>query len=356
MRETIEVATDAHTAIADKGLHGIRDRRSRQLDGQPAAAVDGPVHRDTAPGLARCDGLDDAAGRIEAERLGNLLPGPAKARGRLRANQPGELIRAEPEAAIRIHVPGEAKRMTARSSGSFVWGRHRGQMRGRWRRFRRCRRWRGKLIRQREASRWLVGKRRLLGRRCDKPDHLLLPWPFKRSDQDAARPVGKIESRAATGHQHARQSAETAQALQPRCAARRQATGELSDLPPVHIRGANGLAGQRRNIRRAQDAGAGRVRPQHPRAIARPQPGGKGARRVDQKPWIGKAMQPELARAHDADRAGCSGVCSTARATPAVAEPSVSQAANGRSTDAAARAGDNLRVRAEARTPVRLRR
>ena len=58
--------------------------------------------------------LHHAAVGIEPERLGDLAPQPAEAGGGARADQAGEFVGAEREAAFPIHLPHEAQRMPAR--------------------------------------------------------------------------------------------------------------------------------------------------------------------------------------------------------------------------------------------------
>ena len=64
--------------------------------------------------------LSDAALGIEPERLGDFAPRPAEAGRGARADQAGEFVGAEREAAVGIHLPHEAQREPARfgSSGS----------------------------------------------------------------------------------------------------------------------------------------------------------------------------------------------------------------------------------------------
>ena len=49
--------------------------------------------------------LHHAAGGIEPEGLGDLAPRPAEAGRGARADQPGEFVGAEREAAFPIHLP-----------------------------------------------------------------------------------------------------------------------------------------------------------------------------------------------------------------------------------------------------------
>ena len=57
--------------------------------------------------------LSDAAVGIEPEGLGDFAPQPAEAGGGARADQAGEFVGAEREAALGIHLPHEAQRMPA---------------------------------------------------------------------------------------------------------------------------------------------------------------------------------------------------------------------------------------------------
>ena len=55
------------------------------------------------------DGPVDLAFRIQRELLGDLAPQTAKGRGGARADQAGELVGAEREAAVGIHLPHESQ-------------------------------------------------------------------------------------------------------------------------------------------------------------------------------------------------------------------------------------------------------
>src|SRR6478609_10882479 len=100
MREAVEIAAHAKTTIAGEIALVVEHRQARQLDRQAAAVVDRPVDGDAVPGVARRNRFSDAAGRVESEGFGNLVPRPADAGGRARADQAGELIRAEEEAVL----------------------------------------------------------------------------------------------------------------------------------------------------------------------------------------------------------------------------------------------------------------
>src|SRR6476646_2912908 len=77
MREAVEVAAHAEAAIAGEIARVVEHGQSRQLDRQAAAVVDRPIDGDTVPGVARRNRFSDAAGGIESECLGNLVPGTA---------------------------------------------------------------------------------------------------------------------------------------------------------------------------------------------------------------------------------------------------------------------------------------
>src|SRR6185437_1330652 len=78
MVEAVEIAADTKTAIAGKSAILVVHRQARQLHRQAAAAVDRPVERDPAPGLARADRLHDAARGIEPKGFRDLGPWPAE--------------------------------------------------------------------------------------------------------------------------------------------------------------------------------------------------------------------------------------------------------------------------------------
>src|SRR5579863_309815 len=112
--EALDVAADAEAPIADKLSGVVIDRQRRQFDRKAAAAIERPVQGDAAPGAAGRDRLDDLAVRIEAERLGEFAPWPAEASGGAHADQAAELVGAQRETAIGVHLPGKAERMSAR--------------------------------------------------------------------------------------------------------------------------------------------------------------------------------------------------------------------------------------------------
>src|SRR6202012_3927482 len=79
MLEGVGVRAKTQAPIPGKFAPRPEERQARKLDGQPAPAVDGPVKRDAAPGLARGNGRRHAPFRIETECFGDLVPWPAKA-------------------------------------------------------------------------------------------------------------------------------------------------------------------------------------------------------------------------------------------------------------------------------------
>ena len=115
-RQSVEVAANPESAIAGERSVAIVDRQSRQFDRQPAAAIGRPVQGDAAEGVAGGDRRGDAAVGIELERRGDLAPRPPEPGGGARADQAGEFIAAEREAAVGIHVPQEAQRMVSLGS------------------------------------------------------------------------------------------------------------------------------------------------------------------------------------------------------------------------------------------------
>ena len=96
----------------DSRQSSARDRRSAGPTIRPAmaAAIDRPVQRDAAPGLVRGKRLHHVAMRIEPVGFGDFAPQAAEAGHRARADQAGELVGAEREAAFMIHLPHEAQR------------------------------------------------------------------------------------------------------------------------------------------------------------------------------------------------------------------------------------------------------
>ena len=109
-----DVAQHAEAAIAAKIAVAVKHRKSRQLDREPLARlVDRPRQRDAAPGLVRGDRARHLVVGIEVQFGGDLAPQPAERRRRARPHELDELVRADGEAAVRIHLPDEAQRMAA---------------------------------------------------------------------------------------------------------------------------------------------------------------------------------------------------------------------------------------------------
>ncbi len=82
------------------------------------------------------------------------------------------------------------------------------------------------------------------------------------------------------------------QALQPDGAVREQPACEPRDLPPVPVGRPEGFFGKGCGTGRAEQAGAGRIGPQDPPAVGRPQPCGQAARRIGRQSGI--AVRPPL--------------------------------------------------------------
>ena len=102
-------------------------------------------------------------------------------------------------------------------------------------------------------------------------------------------PSGKSNREAAAGRKPAGRRAKALQSLQPDGAVCRQPACEPRDLPPVPIGRSEDFFGKRCGIGGAEQPGAGRIGPQDPRAVGRPQPGGQGARRVGRQSRIAEA-------------------------------------------------------------------
>ena len=86
-----------------------------------------------------------------------------------------------------------------------------------------------------------------------------------------------------------RRCAKSLQALQPDGAVREQPACETRDLPPVLVGRAEGFSAGLRTCC-AEQAGAGRIGPQDPPAVGRPQPGGQAARRIGRQSWIARGQ------------------------------------------------------------------
>src|SRR5208282_4784275 len=107
-----DVATDAKAAIAAKVAIAIEHRKARQLHRQPfAALVHRPGEDDAAPCFMRRDRARHLIFRIELQRGGNLAPQSAECRRGSRPDQLHELVGAENETTLGIHLPNEAERM-----------------------------------------------------------------------------------------------------------------------------------------------------------------------------------------------------------------------------------------------------
>ena len=124
----------------------------------------------------------------------------------------------------------------------------------------------------------------------------------RRRNQKTVAAIGKFKPRTAAGGEHAGRRAKAAQPLQPHRTVGRQPVGELHDLAPVRIRRSESSFSESRTIADAEQVGADGIAPQNPRAVARPQPCGQGARRMRREPRIAEALQLEFRIVHRVNR------------------------------------------------------
>ena len=99
-RQAVEIAANAETAIAGKIPHAIEDRQARQFDRQTPPPSTGQFSVMPLQVCVRGKRLHHAAIGIEREGFGDLAPQPAEAGRGARADQAGELVGAEREAAF----------------------------------------------------------------------------------------------------------------------------------------------------------------------------------------------------------------------------------------------------------------
>ena len=126
-----DVATDAKTTVAAKVTIAIEHRKARQLHRQPfAALVHRPGDNDAAPCFMRRDCARHLIFRIELQFGGNLAPQSAECPRGSRPDQFHELVGADNETALGIHLPNEAERMapfrrgfTLRNACGDLWRR-----------------------------------------------------------------------------------------------------------------------------------------------------------------------------------------------------------------------------------------
>src|SRR5581483_3490319 len=106
--DTVDVAADPEAAITQERAVAVEYRQSRELDLKPfVAAVDRPGDQDSAPGFVCRHGGGEPPRLIEAE-LGIDFPPRAPERdGGSAADDLGELVRPQCEAAARVHLPDE---------------------------------------------------------------------------------------------------------------------------------------------------------------------------------------------------------------------------------------------------------
>ncbi len=124
----------------------------------------------------------------------------------------------------------------------------------------------------------------------------------ERGHEDAVAAVGKGQSRAGAGHEHAGLRAESAQPLQPVRARRRQAFCELRDLSAVRICRPKGFRGEFRAMGGAKQPRGDWIGPKHMEAVGRPQPDRMRARRMKRQPRIAQRLHLEFRRGHRACR------------------------------------------------------
>src|SRR5271156_1125319 len=143
MVDTLQIATNAETPISAKSSVAVKHRQPRKFDRKALATViDRPGNRNAAPGLLRGDRARDLIFRIELQLGGDLAPQPSKCRGSARTHKLDELVRADREADIVVHLPDKAQRMTSLGFVITTPGRsprHR-RVGNRWRRKRTSRR------------------------------------------------------------------------------------------------------------------------------------------------------------------------------------------------------------------------
>jgi hypothetical protein len=113
-RELFGVTADGETAVTEETALTVEHRQPGHLDHQPlAGAVDRPRDNDAAPGLARVDRTRNLLLGIEAELARDIDPRLAQDGGALGADKAEKGFGRDREAAVRIHLPHEAKRMPA---------------------------------------------------------------------------------------------------------------------------------------------------------------------------------------------------------------------------------------------------
>ena len=97
------------------------------------------------------------------------------------------------------------------------------------------------------------------------------PEGFVRRNQNCRHAHREREARA-RAHDRVPQCADAAEALEPRGIAVRQGAGQPHHLGSERVRGRHAPLRERMGICGAEERRAGRVRPQHPRSVRRPQP------------------------------------------------------------------------------------
>ena len=110
--EPHQIAADPKAAIADELPLAIEHRQSRQFNREPrVAAVDRPVHGQSAPGFPRRERARDVACEIKVEFRCQFRPRLPKRRRGLRADEFDEVRSVDDEALLGIDMPDKPKRM-----------------------------------------------------------------------------------------------------------------------------------------------------------------------------------------------------------------------------------------------------
>ena len=117
-------------------------------------------------------------------------------------------------------------------------------------------------------------------------------------DQDGVMAVGKIQPHAGAGHELAELRPEAAQPLQPHRADGGEPRRELRNLPPVRVGRTERSPCEFSGIRCAEQLCSDRIGPQDLRAVGRPQPCRRRARRMLREPQIAGEMRLEIGDAH----------------------------------------------------------
>ena len=112
------VAADAEAAIAAELSLAVEHRKAGHLDGQTfACVIDRPRDGNAAPRLARRQRAGDLIVRIEFQIGGDIAPQSAERGCGAWSGQFGELVGADNKAAVGVHLPDKAQRVTPLQCG-----------------------------------------------------------------------------------------------------------------------------------------------------------------------------------------------------------------------------------------------